>query len=421
MALRTASIVVLCMFASPAATQPAPPEERCADVLRVGLQDVFQFSGSYSLERAMYQKFCSDESTTLGRSGDLEVEGYGALGLSQNDEFKKSICDTKTDDIKLNTAIAMYSKYLSRYTPNAIAAWSECIQNVRSSGEESGAFAKVTSYDPKDGRFVLELGWRRIGTSVPPQTRSFEFGTVKCTGPLPKANDRLDEGAERFSCQRAVTPGSPRQMLIWNLKHKAGNRQLKMTVSDGPILPAITQLCERPDAWRHRQCNRCDADLTKDPRNCGSCGTVCAGGQCADGFCTSCVLAFEEKTHAPTAVSPVYQLTCKNMRPGTLVSVAGSGTMDSTLDIASNAGRGIKYWTDSLLQSSLCTAPLNGLLDGERPPKLNFACAGTVPKSAGYRGTDVTADVFVSRCQRDYGTNVCLMKSDWKLSIGAQQ
>lgn len=108
----------------------------------------------------------------------------------------------------------------------------------------------------------------------------------------------------------------------------------------------------------------CNADLTKDPLNCGACGNDCGGAKCSEGVCAPSVVASNKARPSGIATDGSHVYWTNAAASGSVMKVPLRGGKPMTLAGSLTSPDGIAvdeshvYWTSS--SGSVMSAPRDG-------------------------------------------------------------
>src|SRR3982751_4610474 len=119
-------------------TAYAQESDPCAEVLRIGLHDSLQTSYQNDERKAVFDFLCKEDSNSTLASINTaasipipQLKGIvgGNFDAKKVDEWRSASCSTRSEQFSQQEASNFLSSALSRFAPDAIAAWRACRQD----------------------------------------------------------------------------------------------------------------------------------------------------------------------------------------------------------------------------------------------------------------------------------------------------
>lgn len=159
------------------------PDDGCAEVLRLPLQDLIQRKADNTFDSAFSTWIGSEEfrHAASASSAGLSVDGIGSLDgktASSSDAFVKNLRASQ-QSIATTTKEEIASKILSPFAGDAISAWRECKKQAGATVKHSGMSATIEDYDPPNRTFNLHLSWQGPA-ALRPKIETGQQLDVKC-------------------------------------------------------------------------------------------------------------------------------------------------------------------------------------------------------------------------------------------------
>ena len=222
-------LVLLILFVGAAIAQT--PCGSLGDVLRFGADET-EISRSLEEARRAYRFACRQESSSSSRRNTSSGEaGWGGYSIgARNDtqavsEYRSTYCSQNEDDVARQAAENFRRR---RVNPEAVAAWSRCI-------EQQGGISLVPRLDSDQTVASFSITYDSNRLSSPPILRGINSITFKCetagggmeisVGGDPieiSSTDQLNIVCNRKSVREVCGDSAPEELAEWCERHSEG-------------------------------------------------------------------------------------------------------------------------------------------------------------------------------------------------------